>query len=65
MGTRPAKKAPNHGSIQFWTRLEEDLRSIRQELVTHPVYALIGDVDSLRVFMASHVFAVWDFNEPP
>jgi len=61
MGTRPAKKAPNHGPIQFWTRLEEDLRSIRQELVAHPVYALIGDVDSLRVFMAFHVFAVWDF----
>ncbi len=61
MGTLPVKKASNGGSIQFWTRLEEDLRSIRQELDTHPVYALIGDVDSLRVFMVSHVFAVWDF----
>lgn len=61
MGTRSATNAPRHGSIQFWTRLEENLYPIRQEVVAHPVYALIRDAASLRVFMASHVFAVWDF----
>ena len=44
-----------------WTRLEQDLQALRQGLVTHPVYAMVGDLASLRVFMASHVFAVWDF----
>jgi hypothetical protein len=53
--------ASNNGAIQFWSRLQEDLRPIREEIVTHPVYALIGDVVSLRIFMASHVYAVWDF----
>lgn len=43
------------------TRLEQKLHPLRQELVTHPVYAMVVDQASLRVFMASHVFAVWDF----
>ena len=41
--------------------LERDLRPLRQVLVTHPVYARVGDLSSLRLFMTSHVFAVWDF----
>jgi len=48
-------------SETLWTLLEADLRPLRQGLVTHPVYGLIGDLPALRVFMASHVFAVWDF----
>jgi hypothetical protein len=48
-------------SGRFWAHLEEDLRGHRHGLVTHPVYGMIGDVASLRVFMLSHVFAVWDF----
>lgn len=44
-----------------WARLQQDLRPLRQDLVAHPLYAMVGDPASLRVFMASHVFAVWDF----
>jgi Protein of unknown function (DUF3050) len=38
-----------------------DMGSIRQRMVEHPVFAAIGDVHSLRIFMEAHVFAVWDF----
>lgn len=33
----------------------------RAALVEHRVYAALDGVAALRVFMASHVFAVWDF----
>jgi hypothetical protein len=33
----------------------------RAALLQHRVYAALYDVAALRVFMASHVFAVWDF----
>lgn len=39
----------------------EDLRPLRQEIVAHPVYTMVGGLASLRSFMTSHVFAVWDF----
>lgn len=31
------------------------------ELNAHPIYAELKDLDDLRVFMAHHVFSVWDF----
>lgn len=50
---------------------EEDVHSIEQflkiirprhdALMRHSVYSHVSDVLSLRVFMESHVFAVWDF----
>lgn len=33
----------------------------RQALLAHPVHASMGSLDDVRRFMASHVFAVWDF----
>ena len=33
----------------------------RHELMRHPVYNSLDDVANLRLFMESHVFAVWDF----
>ena len=36
-------------------------QGLRSSLLSHPVYDRIDDVHSLRLFMKSHVFAVWDF----
>jgi len=41
--------------------MESDLKPARAALVLHWVYKLIDDLEALRVFMASHIFAVWDF----
>lgn len=34
---------------------------LQQRLDSHPIYAAIRTVDDLRVFMAHHVYSVWDF----
>jgi len=41
--------------------LEAHLAPLRTRLSTHPLYASIKTEAQLRVFMESHVFAVWDF----
>ena len=41
--------------------LQEQLEDVRERLVTHPLYASIGDLEALRLFTEQHVFAVWDF----
>lgn len=41
--------------------LLKKLEPCRAALLSHPVYKQVGDLMSLRVFMESHVFAVWDF----
>ena len=33
----------------------------QQALNRHPVYAALRGLDDLRLFMAHHVFSVWDF----
>lgn len=37
------------------------LEPLRDQLVGHPLYARVDDMESLRLFAASHVYAVWDF----
>jgi hypothetical protein len=41
--------------------LELRLVSLREQLATHPLYPRIRTIDHVRLFMESHVFAVWDF----
>lgn len=42
-------------------RLQQDIATARDAVLHHPVYARIGELPALRVFMTSHAFAVWDF----
>ena len=37
------------------------IRPRQKTLLDHSVYSLVKDLESLKVFMGSHVFAVWDF----
>jgi Protein of unknown function (DUF3050) len=37
------------------------IEPLRQQIINHPVYAVIDDLDDLRIFMQHHVVAVWDF----
>lgn len=39
----------------------KNIEELHNELVMHPSYRSITDIDSLRVFMNFHIFAVWDF----
>jgi len=41
--------------------IQERLAPVRSGLLNHPIYQGIDRLDSLRLFMEHHVFAVWDF----
>lgn len=41
--------------------LSNSSKSVREQVVHHPVYSVIKDVKSLQTFMEYHVYAVWDF----
>lgn len=41
--------------------LRKEIAPLREQLVQHPLYKAIGSMQQLHVFMAHHVFAVWDF----
>lgn len=43
------------------TLIEQRIRPLRARLAAHPLYAAIRSDDHLRIFLRSHVFAVWDF----
>jgi hypothetical protein len=45
-------------TIEF---IEQRIAPLRARLTAHPLYASIRTAAQLRVFMESHVFAVWDF----
>jgi hypothetical protein len=50
--------ATNPRSIEH---IETRIAPLRARLTAHPLYASIRTTEHLRRFMASHVFAVWDF----
>ncbi len=33
----------------------------RSEIIAHPLYEVIKDIEDVRIFMKYHVYAVWDF----
>lgn len=37
------------------------IEPLQQRLDSHPIYAALKTVEDLRVFMAHHVYSVWDF----
>lgn len=41
--------------------LQARIAPIRQEIVEHPLYGALTDLNGLQVFSEVHVFAVWDF----
>ncbi len=45
----------------FFDNLKNEIEPLRQQLVQHDVYSKITDLQSLKIFMEHHVFAVWDF----
>ena len=46
---------------KFIQQINEEIAPLREEIVNHKVYGVIRDLDSLKIFMQYHVFAVWDF----
>ena len=41
--------------------LKTEISSYRDSLMVHPIYENINSIYSLKRFMESHVYAVWDF----
>jgi hypothetical protein len=42
-------------------KITANTQALRQEIINHPVYTAIKDLNDLKVFMQFHVYAVWDF----
>jgi len=41
--------------------VKHSIQDQRNKLLSHPIYQELNDIESLRLFMEYHVFAVWDF----
>lgn len=43
------------------TRIQESTERLREQIVHHPSYKAITDLEGVKTFMEHHIFAVWDF----
>lgn len=43
------------------SRIQDATADLRQQIVHHPSYASIRNLDGIRTFMEHHIYAVWDF----
>ena len=41
--------------------VKSEILSARQELLNHPAFAWIDNLEKIHVFMENHIWAVWDF----
>lgn len=46
------------GSIE---KIQTVIAPLREQIINHKVYAVIENLEDLKVFMEYHVYAVWDF----
>ena len=37
------------------------LQPLQEKLINHDLYHNINSIDTLKIFMENHIFAVWDF----
>ncbi len=51
----------NEGEVAVMRGIEYQLATARDTLLHHPMYSALKSLHQLRIFMANHVFAVWDF----
>ena len=42
-------------------QIQEVIAPLREQIIHHPVYSVINDINDLKIFMQFHVYAVWDF----
>ena len=42
-------------------QIENEINSLKNQLIYHPLYKMMEQKEDLQVFMEHHVFAVWDF----
>ena len=43
------------------SKLKLNLKSSQNKMVNHPIFETINNIEETKIFMKSHVFAVWDF----
>lgn len=42
-------------------KIKKTIEPLRQQIINHPLYSVIDDIEDVKIFMQYHVFAVWDF----
>ena len=42
-------------------KINTELATSRQELIAHPLYSQVSEIEDFQSFMEQHIFAVWDF----